>query len=145
MNAKMVGTAAALALLLASAPVAMAKKNDARKQAKKEAKAAEKFDKHDRNNDGSVNRDEWKGNDRNFDRLDTNRDGRVSQTEARNGRDTMKGRNNSRFRGMDANNDGRITRAEWRGNDNSFRVHDRNGDGVLSGNETRSGKGRDRD
>jgi Ca2+-binding EF-hand superfamily protein len=44
-----------------------------------------------------------------------------------------------RFQGMDRNNDGRITRAEWNGSDQSFRVHDWNGDGVLSGDEVRPG------
>jgi Ca2+-binding EF-hand superfamily protein len=44
-----------------------------------------------------------------------------------------------RFRGMDANNDGRIARDEWRGSDQSFRVHDWNNDGVLSGDEVRPG------
>lgn len=36
---------------------------------------------------------------------------------------------------MDRDGDGVITRAEWRGSDQSFRVHDWNGDGVLSGEE----------
>ncbi len=40
---------------------------------------------------------------------------------------------------MDTNGDGRITRAEWQGNDNSFRNHDWNNDGVLSGDEIRVG------
>ena len=44
-----------------------------------------------------------------------------------------------RFQGMDRNNDGRITRAEWNGSDQSFKVHDWNGDGVLSGDEGRPG------
>jgi Ca2+-binding EF-hand superfamily protein len=44
-----------------------------------------------------------------------------------------------RFQGMDRNNDGRITRAEWNGSDQSFKVHDWNGDGVLSGDEVRPG------
>jgi PKD domain/EF hand len=44
-----------------------------------------------------------------------------------------------RFRGMDADNDGVITRSEWRGNDQSFRTHDWNDDGVLSGDEVRVG------
>jgi Ca2+-binding EF-hand superfamily protein len=44
-----------------------------------------------------------------------------------------------RFAAMDANNDGRITREEWRGSDTSFKVHDWNGDGVLSGDEVRVG------
>ena len=44
-----------------------------------------------------------------------------------------------RFQALDRNNDGRISRDEWNGNDNSFRNHDWNGDGVLSGNEVRTG------
>lgn len=44
-----------------------------------------------------------------------------------------------RFRGMDTNNDGRIARAEWQGSDQSFRIQDWNGDGVLSGEEVRPG------
>jgi Ca2+-binding EF-hand superfamily protein len=44
-----------------------------------------------------------------------------------------------RFYGMDKDNDGVITRAEWSGNDQSFREHDTNGDGVLSGDEVRPG------
>jgi hypothetical protein len=44
-----------------------------------------------------------------------------------------------RFQGMDRDNDGVITRAEWRGNDQSFRNNDWNGDGVLSGDEVRPG------
>lgn len=51
-------------------------------------------------------------------------------------------RANMRFRGLDANGDGRITRREWRGNDRSFRVHDRNRDGVLSGREVWAGSHR---
>jgi Ca2+-binding EF-hand superfamily protein len=45
----------------------------------------------------------------------------------------------SRFQGMDQNGDGRISRAEWRGSVQSFRVHDWNNDGVLSGDEVRAG------
>ena len=48
----------------------------------------------------------------------------------------------TRFQGMDANGDGRITRAEWRGSDRSFRTHDWNGDGFLSGDEVRPGASR---
>ena len=44
-----------------------------------------------------------------------------------------------RFRGMDRNNDGRVTWQEWRGNAQSFRLHDWNRDGVLSGDELRPG------
>jgi hypothetical protein len=44
-----------------------------------------------------------------------------------------------RFQDMDRNNDGVIARSEWQGSDQSFRIHDWNGDGVLSGDEVRVG------
>ncbi len=47
------------------------------------------------------------------------------------------GRATIRFVEMDANHDGVITRNEWRGSDRSFRNHDWNGDGRLSGDEVR--------
>jgi len=52
-----------------------------------------------------------------------------------------------RFQEMDRNNDRVIARSEWQGSDQSFRVHDWDGDGVLSGDEVRPGaepKKRDR-
>jgi len=45
----------------------------------------------------------------------------------------------SRFGGMDRNRDGAISRSEWSGNETSFRRHDWNKDGVLSGDEIRAG------
>jgi Ca2+-binding EF-hand superfamily protein len=44
-----------------------------------------------------------------------------------------------RFQNLDRDRDGRITRDEWNGSDRSFRVHDWNSDGVLSGDEVRPG------
>jgi hypothetical protein len=51
--------------------------------------------------------------------------------------------NAMRFQGMDTNHDGVITRNEWRGSERSFRNHDWNGDGRLSGDEVRPGAQRD--
>jgi hypothetical protein len=48
-----------------------------------------------------------------------------------------------RFVEMDRNGDGAIARAEWRGSDRSFRTHDWNGDGILSGDEVRVGAARE--
>jgi Ca2+-binding EF-hand superfamily protein len=50
-----------------------------------------------------------------------------------------------RFRAMDRDGNGRITRQEWRGSTQSFRIHDWNGDGELSGDEVRPGAQRPRD
>ncbi|MEX2016161.1 MAG: hypothetical protein WD873_05940 [Candidatus Hydrogenedentales bacterium] len=44
---------------------------------------------------------------------------------------------------MDTNGDGTIARAEWRGSATSFRVHDWNNDGVLSGAEIRTASRRE--
>ena len=44
----------------------------------------------------------------------------------------------ARLRNMDTDNDGVVTRAEWRGSAQAFRQNDRNGDGVLSGDEVRA-------
>ena len=44
-----------------------------------------------------------------------------------------------RFAAMDTDKDGVVTRREWRGSDTSFREHDWNGDGILSGDEVRPG------
>jgi hypothetical protein len=44
-----------------------------------------------------------------------------------------------RFRAMDTNRDGVITRSEWTGTTATFRNQDWNGDGILSGEEVRSG------
>src|SRR5688572_31021497 len=52
-------------------------------------------------------------------------------------------RGEMRFRAMDRNADGVVTRAEWQGSDQSFRTHDWDGDGVLSGDEVRPGASRE--
>jgi Ca2+-binding EF-hand superfamily protein len=50
-----------------------------------------------------------------------------------------------RFQAMDENHDGRITQKEWRGSPTSFKRHDWNHDGVLSGDEVRLGAARRQD
>jgi Ca2+-binding EF-hand superfamily protein len=55
-----------------------------------------------------------------------------------------RGRAGARFEGFDTNEDGVIQRGEWRGSDQSFQVHDWNNDGVLSGDEVRTGVARPR-
>jgi len=48
-------------------------------------------------------------------------------------------RSQMRFRDLDRNRDGQIERNEWRGSPRSFQIHDWNNDGVLSGDEVRTG------
>jgi Ca2+-binding EF-hand superfamily protein len=48
-------------------------------------------------------------------------------------------RSQMRFRDLDRNRNGTIERSEWRGSPRSFQIHDWNNDGVLSGDEVRTG------
>jgi len=54
-------------------------------------------------------------------------------------RDRFRAPAQMRFRGLDRDGDGRIARHEWRGNQVSFRNHDWNRDGILSGAEVTPG------
>ncbi len=79
----------------------------------------------DRNGDGRVSQDEWRGSADEFDRLDTNRNGIVSVREFQL----------SRFERIDRDGDGFITRVEWRKSGSSFDTLDQNRDGKISRGE----------
>ena len=68
----------------------------------------------------------------------------ITLAAANAGAGQQRGRAAGRFAGMDRNGDGVIARAEWRGTEASFKVHDWNNDGVLSGDEVRVGGQRGR-
>jgi Ca2+-binding EF-hand superfamily protein len=106
-----------------------------------------RFEVMDRNNDGAISRDEWRGSARSFEVHDWNGDGRLSGDEVRIG-----ARRNTRleqadhnpswaeryeswteegFANLDHNRDGRITSNEWHYARESFVQADRNRDGAL--------------
>jgi EF hand/PKD domain len=100
----------------------------------------------DRNNDGVITREEWRGSFQSFSVHDWNRDGRLSGDELRVGAvepDTPRGANSRYFRGwnqeqfrtLDVNGDGRISRSEWRFDLEDFFRVDRNSDNLLTMNE----------
>jgi Ca2+-binding EF-hand superfamily protein len=103
----------------------------------------------DRNGDGVVTREEWRGSDRAFQVQDWNNDGRLSgdelrpgtgQNDQRPGRADQEPRQDAQFDDwtaeafaeIDRNRDGRIARNEWRYDQESFGRADRNRDAVLS-------------
>lgn len=167
MNFKKITTTLALVLAVGTVPSAMAfsRNGKAEKQEKhskmhdddmdddddndndnRSMRRSDRSEQMDQNRDGAISRGEWRGDAARFDRLDTDHNQILTRGEIRGARDEWRGKKakkNMRFAGLDRDNDGRITRDEWRGNDISFRNHDRNGDGVLSGSEVRTGKKRD--
>jgi Ca2+-binding EF-hand superfamily protein len=94
----------------------------------------------DRNKDGRITRNEWRGNDQSFSNEDWNGDGVLSGDEVRPGARRAgellsSERNAARFRDLDSNNDGVITRGEWRGDRNAFDRLDSNRNGMLNRDE----------
>lgn len=105
-----------------------------------------RFAQMDRNGDGRISRDEWRGSARSFAAHDWNGDGVLSGEEVRPGgrraardeEDLPTGRvelsdwTARSFTNLDHNRDGRITRDEWHYEMEGFRRADRNRDNVLT-------------
>jgi hypothetical protein len=121
------------------------------------AQAQMRFQEMDRNNDGVVTRDEWRGNDRAFRNQDWNGDGVLSGDEVRAGArrqsnwaqdwnrdgrvDNFDAQIAQRYRGYDMNNDERVARSEWPGDGRLFVRLDGNRDGYLTIQEYMQGSG----
>jgi Phycobilisome Linker polypeptide/Domain of unknown function (DUF4214)/EF hand len=96
----------------------------------------------DRNNDGVINRTEWRGSRQSFEVHDWNNDGvldgqEVDEAVARQGR-TVDDENFDRvdrFENLDVNNNNRIDAREWHGTVAAFNRLDLNDDNVLSAAE----------
>ena len=94
----------------------------------------------DRNNDGIITRNEWRGDHASFLTHDWNGDGVMSGGEVRpDGRgpdDVVTGeRLRGRFKDHDHNNDGVISRHEWHDDNAAFDSLDSSRDGVLNRDE----------
>ena len=93
----------------------------------------------DRNNDGAISRQEWRGSPRSFNVHDWNGDGVLSGDEvnaavARQGR-TVEDEDFDRveeFEYLDVNNNGRIEPREWHGSVAAFNRLDQNNDNWLN-------------
>jgi Ca2+-binding EF-hand superfamily protein len=105
-----------------------------------------RFQGMDRNGDGRITREEWRGNARAFARHDWNNDGVLTGDEVRtNNRGASNGRSvfdsdvtdwtDGHFSDLDQNDDGRLTQAEWFYDIETYRRIDRNRDGVVSRDE----------
>jgi Ca2+-binding EF-hand superfamily protein len=106
-----------------------------------------RFEAMDRDNDGEISRDEWRGSARSFEVHDWNGDGRLSGDEVRVGArrnmsleeadhnpswaERYESWTDAGFVSLDHNRDGRITSNEWHYERESFVRADRNRDGAL--------------
>lgn len=100
----------------------------------------------DRNNDGVITRDEWRGNDRSFRNHDVNNDGVLSATEVSHADDERWSMREDRwthrddpdeelreiFARADANGDRVISRREWYGDPDTFARIDQDRNGVIT-------------
>jgi Ca2+-binding EF-hand superfamily protein len=110
-----------------------------------------RFQGMDRNRDGVITRDEWRGSQRSFNNHDWNGDGRLSGDEVRagaqrndnwevadhnpNARERSLSYTRSAFSNLDHNRDGRLTANEWHYQLETFRRIDRNRDDAINLNE----------
>lgn len=103
-----------------------------------------RFAEMDRNRDGVITRQEWRGSQRSFEVHDWNGDGRLAGDEVRQGANwPNRGQgqqstafwdwSEAQFRQLDRNADNRISRSEWARYDiEDFIRADQNGDNVLT-------------
>jgi hypothetical protein len=111
------------------------------------AQAQTRFAGMDRNGDGAISRQEWRGSARSFERHDWNGDGVLSGDEVRPGgrqagdetADHVPGRyertlswTEQGFRSLDHDANGRLDVAEWHFDSEMFRRIDRDRDGVVN-------------
>ena len=110
-----------------------------------------RFEVMDRNNDGVISRDEWRGSARSFEVHDWNGDGQLSGDEVRIGarrnprledadhdpswNERYESWTEAGFANLDHNRDGRLTSNEWHYARESFVRADRNRDGALDRSE----------
>jgi hypothetical protein len=98
----------------------------------------------DRNADGVITRQEWRGNAQSFNEHDSNGDGILSRAEVRGASregdfswwpDQAGDWTDARFSDLDDNADGVISRGEWQGTRGRFVQMDVNSDGIVSRRE----------
>jgi Ca2+-binding EF-hand superfamily protein len=110
--------------------------------AQEQSQMASRFRALDRNGDGVVTRDEWRGADRAFRNHDWNGDGVLSGDEVRAGRqapDSPSGEHiawtEEQFQQLDRNHDGRLSRHEWNFDQARFDRADHDGNGQVTRSE----------
>jgi len=93
----------------------------------------------DANNDGVVDRDEFRGKDEHFDKIDADGDGQLTKEECKAAKKARRGEHGKkRFEKRDANSNGVIDRDEFGGKDERFAKMDTDGNGELTHEEIKA-------
>ena len=93
------------------------------------------LDRMDRDGDGAISRNEWRGDLDTFERFDRNNDGVIVRGELRDVEFADAGLPRPTFATLDRNNNGVITSGEWTRQADEFRALDTDDDGVLTERE----------
>jgi hypothetical protein len=101
--------------------------------------AGMRFAEMDQNQDGTITRNEWRGNAQAFGQHDWNGDGRLSGEEVRVGARPPYDWTDASFRRFDRNRDNYLSGTEWRYEPDDFVQVDRNRDDRISLAEFRDG------
>jgi Ca2+-binding EF-hand superfamily protein len=96
----------------------------------------ERWQRLDKDGNGSISRDEWVRDPQTFDRLDANKDGVLSREELGQAvQQRIRQRADDRWKRLDKDGNGSISREEWPRNPEAFDRLDTNKDGLLTGEE----------
>jgi Ca2+-binding EF-hand superfamily protein len=106
-----------------------AKQRPAVDRSSKAASGEVLFARYDKNKDGKVTRDEFKGGKTLFDAYDADKDDVLVMDEIKEAKQAAAGPN---FRELDTDKDGFVTRREWQGTQEEFDAVDLDHDGVWS-------------
>ncbi len=102
--------------------------------------AGARFEAMDKDDDGKVRKDEYKGPAPLFDRLDADEDGFVTKAETAALAERVRELSAKRFQAMDKDDDGKVSADEFRGRRQAFDRLDADKDGFLSAGEFRVGR-----
>lgn len=98
------------------------------------------FVRMDKDGNGTINKEEFRGTDERFAEVDANGNGELEATEFDVAKPDRRGRSGDFMGRHDQDEDGRISAEEFLGKETRFEKIDRNGDGFIDADEAPGGR-----